>query len=168
MSVLRDIVESVTPEIPAQNYDYDDEDDDEKMKRIKEAIKNKTMSVINILCVWDCTRIWIKLSEIFAMIVFDPFTELTITLCIVVNVIFMALDQYDDNYHDNGGMSPFLTSMLVNGNYFFTAIFAVESFMKLAAMSPRYFFAVSKPNPDLIESLNYRISTRLFKFQMQR
>jgi len=33
--------------------------------------------------------------------------------------------------------------MLTNGNYFFTAIFAAESFIKLAAMSPRYFFAVS-------------------------
>lgn len=134
----------MTPEVSkgqAYNYESDDEDDDEKMKRYKEAIKNKTMSILNLLCVWDCTRIWIRISEILAMLVFDPFTELTITLCIVVNVIFMALDQYDDNYHDNGGMSPFLTSMLVNGNYFFTAIFAVESFAKLAAMSPRYFFA---------------------------
>ena len=34
--------------------------------------------------------------------------------------------------------------MLTNGNYFFTAIFAVESFVKLAAMSPRFFFAVSE------------------------
>ena len=34
--------------------------------------------------------------------------------------------------------------MLTNGNYFFTAIFAVESFVKLAAMSPRFFFAVSQ------------------------
>ena len=55
----------------------------------------------------------------------------------------MALDQYDENYDDNGGMSPFLTELLINGNYFFTAIFAVESFAKMAAMSPRYFFAVS-------------------------
>ena len=39
--------------------------------------------------------------------------------------------------------SPFFNSMLTNGNYFFTAIFAVESFVKLFAMSPRYFFAVN-------------------------
>ena len=39
--------------------------------------------------------------------------------------------------------SPFFVSLLTNGNYFFTTIFAVESFIKLAAMSPRYFFAVS-------------------------
>ena len=66
----------------------------------------------------------------------------------MVNVIFMALDQYHadypiEKYPDHPGMSPFLFSMLTNGNYFFTTIFAVESFVKLAAMSPRYFFAVS-------------------------
>jgi hypothetical protein len=38
--------------------------------------------------------------------------------------------------------SPFFVSMLTNGNYFFTAIFAFESSIKLSAMSPRYFFSV--------------------------
>jgi hypothetical protein len=32
--------------------------------------------------------------QIFSIVVFDPFTELFITLCIMVNVIFMALDHY--------------------------------------------------------------------------
>ena len=39
-----------------------------------------------------------------SIIVFDPFTELFITLCIVVNVVFMALDHYSIDYADNGGM----------------------------------------------------------------
>ncbi len=30
--------------------------------------------------------------------VFDPFTELFITLCIAVNVIFMAMDHYNLEY----------------------------------------------------------------------
>ena len=38
--------------------------------------------------------------------------------------------------------SPFYTELLRYGNYFFTAIFAIESFVKLGAMSPRYFFVV--------------------------
>ena len=62
------------------------------------TVKDKTMGVINVLCIWDCTNIWIKISEVLAFIVFDPFTELSITLCIVVNVIFMALDQVRDKY----------------------------------------------------------------------
>ena len=35
-----------------------------------------------------------------------------------------------------------MVSLLTNGNLFFTAVFAVESAVKLFAMSPRYFFAV--------------------------
>ena len=35
-----------------------------------------------------------------------------------------------------------MNSLLTNGNYFFTAVFAFESFIKLFAMSPRFFFAV--------------------------
>lgn len=139
-----DIVESVSPTIPehmSQNIDEEEEDDEERMKRIKAEIKAKITEVVYVLCIWDCAKIWIWISELCAILVFDPFVDLFITLCIVVNVVFMALDQYDENYADSGGMSPFLASMLVNGNYVFTAIFAVESFIKLAAMSPRYFFA---------------------------
>ena len=33
-------------------------------------------------------------SELLAILVFDPFTELFITLCIAVNVLFMAMDHY--------------------------------------------------------------------------
>ena len=35
-----------------------------------------------------------------------------------------------------------LENILQKGNYFFTAAFAIESFAKLAAMSPKFFFAV--------------------------
>ena len=41
-----------------------------------------------------------------------------------------------------------MVSLLTNGNYFFTAVFAVESAVKLFAMSPRYFFAVSSLTSD--------------------
>ena len=56
------------------------------------------MQGCEILCVWDCCRAWIKISEFLAIIVFDPFVELFITLCIAVNVVFMSLDQYNVNY----------------------------------------------------------------------
>ena len=44
------------------------------MARRKQEIKDKTMGVINILCVWDCANIWLKISEVLSIIVFDPFT----------------------------------------------------------------------------------------------
>ena len=50
------------------------QDEDEKMARRKQEIKDKTMGVINILCVWDCANIWLKISEVLSIIVFDPFT----------------------------------------------------------------------------------------------
>ena len=50
------------------------QDEDEKMARRKQEIKDKTMGVINVLCVWDCANIWLKISEVLAIIVFDPFT----------------------------------------------------------------------------------------------
>ena len=39
--------------------------------------------------------------------------------------------------------SPWKSAMLFYGNYFFTAVFALESVVKIFAMSPRYFFAVT-------------------------
>ena len=41
-----------------------------------------------------------------------------------------------------------MNSLLYNGNIFFTIVFAFESFIKLFAMGPRYFFAVSTYHYD--------------------
>lgn len=41
-------------------------------------------------------QFWLK--NIYKFKVFDPFTELFITLCIAVNVIFMAMDHYNTEY----------------------------------------------------------------------
>uniref|UniRef100_A0A3F2YZP3 Sodium channel protein para n=1 Tax=Anopheles melas TaxID=34690 RepID=A0A3F2YZP3_9DIPT len=90
------------------------------------------MKMIDIFCVWDCCWVWLKFQEWVAFIVFDPFVELFITLCIVVNTLFMALDHHD--------MDPDMEKALKSGNYFFTATFAIEATMKLIAMSPKYYF----------------------------
>ena len=50
-----------------------------------------------------------RLAEFFSFIVFDPFVDLFITLCIVVNTLFMALDHHD--------MDPGMMSALQHGNY---------------------------------------------------
>lgn len=67
------------------------------------------MKGIDIFCVWDCCWLWIKLTEFIALIVFDPFVELFITLCIVVNTLFMALDHHD--------MDEGMEHVLKRGNY---------------------------------------------------
>ena len=77
---------------------YDDEDPEDRYKRIA---KEKGAELLKILCIWDCAWIWIRISEVLAIIVFDAFTEVFITLCIVVNIVFMALNEYDVECDNN-------------------------------------------------------------------
>lgn len=119
-----------------RNNRAEDEEEDEGPQCKKVFLEN-LKNMIDIFCIWDCGKFWIKISEILALLVFDAFTELFITICIAVNVLFLALDHYLIDYD---GMHPTFEAVLVYGNYFFTALFAIESFAKLGAMSPKYFF----------------------------
>ena len=47
--------------------------------------------------------------QFLSLIIFDPFIDLFITLCILVNTLFMALDHHD--------MDPTVYDALKNGNY---------------------------------------------------
>ena len=76
---------------------------------IKDKIMEHVIKCIDLFCVWDCCWLWVKFQTFMALIVFDPFMELFITLCIVVNTAFMAADHHD--------MNPGLASALQYGNY---------------------------------------------------
>ena len=65
---------------------------------MKDVIISYLKTGCDIFCVWDGCGLWLKLSEFFAFLVFDPFIDLFITLCIAVNVVFMSLDQYSTRY----------------------------------------------------------------------
>ncbi|CAG9855273.1 unnamed protein product [Phyllotreta striolata] len=107
-------------------------DEEEEEPTVKERLLAFIMRVIDIFCVWDCCGPWLVFQKAIAFVVFDPFVELFITLCIVVNTLFMALDHHD--------MDRDLEKALKSGNYFFTATFMIEATMKLIAMSPKYYF----------------------------
>ncbi|XP_055696051.1 sodium channel protein para isoform X50 [Lutzomyia longipalpis] len=107
-------------------------DDDEDGPTFKDKALECLMKGIDIFCVWDCCWPWLKFQEWVAFLVFDPFVELFITLCIVVNTLFMALDHHD--------MDKDMEKALKSGNYFFTATFAIEATLKLIAMSPKFYF----------------------------
>lgn len=83
---------------------FDDEELEDEGPDCKMAFLRNLKKAVDIFCIWDCSRVWIRISEFLAFIIFDPFTELFITLCILVNVIFLALDHYDERYDANGGM----------------------------------------------------------------
>ena len=80
------------------------EEDEDEGPDCKVTCYRNFKQVIDIFCIWDCGNLWIKISEILAFIVFDPFMELFITLCILVNVMFLALDHYNIKYDEDGGM----------------------------------------------------------------
>ncbi len=77
-------------------------DDDEEGPRLKERLAAACCQLVDIMCVWDCCGAYVKLAEFLSFIIFDPFIDLFITLCIVINTLFMALDRHnmDQTTHD--------------------------------------------------------------------
>ncbi|GIY82803.1 hypothetical protein CDAR_608842 [Caerostris darwini] len=128
--VLNDIIEQAAGR-QSKASERDREEEEEKPK-FKEKCLAQCLKCIDICCIWDCCACWIYFQEFCSIIVFDPFMELFITLCIVVNTLFMAMDHHD--------MDEGFEAVLKNGNYFFTATFAIEAGMKLIAMSPKFYF----------------------------
>uniref|UniRef100_A0A671XXJ2 Sodium channel protein n=1 Tax=Sparus aurata TaxID=8175 RepID=A0A671XXJ2_SPAAU len=86
----------------------------------------------NTVLIWECCPIWLKIKHIVYLIVMDPFVDLAITICIVLNTLFMAMEHYPMTEHFEG--------VLATGNLVFTGIFAGEMFAKLIAMDPYYYF----------------------------
>ncbi|KAM6980454.1 LOW QUALITY PROTEIN: sodium channel, voltage gated, type VIII, alpha subunit b [Aplochiton taeniatus] len=89
----------------------------------------------NIFLIWECCPIWMTLKRILHIIVMDPFVDLAITICIVLNTLFMAMEHYP--------MTPHFEGVLSVGNLVFTGIFAGEMFAKLIALDPYYYFQES-------------------------
>uniref|UniRef100_A0A8C8ST05 Sodium channel protein n=1 Tax=Pelusios castaneus TaxID=367368 RepID=A0A8C8ST05_9SAUR len=82
--------------------------------------------------IWDNCPLWVRIKNKVKMLVMDPFADLTITLCIVLNTIFMALE------HNN--MTKKFKFMLNIGNMVFTGIFTAEMILKIIALDPYYYF----------------------------
>lgn len=86
------------------------EEEEESFKeKIKKKLLEYLLKCIDVFCVWDCCWAWKKFAELVELLVFDPFVELFITLCIVVNTLFMAMDHY--------GMNCSFEYFLKMGNY---------------------------------------------------
>ncbi|XP_068940674.1 sodium channel protein type 11 subunit alpha [Petaurus breviceps papuanus] len=83
-------------------------------------------------CIWECCPLWLRIKRIVELIITDPFADLVITICIIVNTVFMAMEHHkmDDNFK----------KMLNTGNYVFTGIFVTEMFFKIIALDPYYYF----------------------------
>ncbi|XP_041039096.1 sodium channel, voltage gated, type V-like, alpha b isoform X2 [Carcharodon carcharias] len=82
--------------------------------------------------IWTCCPLWIRMKKILNYIVMDPFLDLAITICIILNTLFMALEHRP--------MSKEFDNMLYVGNLVFTAIFTAEMVLKIIALDPYYYF----------------------------
>uniref|UniRef100_A0A670JIX7 Sodium channel protein n=1 Tax=Podarcis muralis TaxID=64176 RepID=A0A670JIX7_PODMU len=86
----------------------------------------------NMCLIWDCWPPWLKIKHVVNLVVMDPFVDLAITICIVLNTLFMAMEHYP--------MTPQFNHVLSVGNLVFTGIFTAEMFLKIIAMDPYYYF----------------------------
>ena len=91
---------SPEPFVSTGAVDYDSDDEEE------ETIAQK---LDRIFCSWSCPPVWNKFANLCFLFICDPVMELFITLCIVLNTLFMAMD-----YH---GKSEHMTYVLQQGNY---------------------------------------------------
>uniref|UniRef100_A0A3P8VCP4 Sodium channel protein n=1 Tax=Cynoglossus semilaevis TaxID=244447 RepID=A0A3P8VCP4_CYNSE len=88
----------------------------------------------NIFLKWNCCKQWVVFKKWVYFVVMDPFVDLAITICIVLNTLFMSMEHYP--------MTPEFDHMLLVGNLVFTSIFTAEMVFKLIAMDPYYYFQV--------------------------
>ncbi|KAM4605975.1 sodium channel, voltage gated, type V-like, alpha b [Polymixia lowei] len=82
--------------------------------------------------IWECSPTWLKVKQLVKVMVMDPFLDLAITVCIVLNTLFMAMEHYPMTDEFNG--------MLSIGNLVFSGIFTAEMVLKIIALDPYYYF----------------------------
>ncbi|KAI5708839.1 hypothetical protein M8J76_004141 [Diaphorina citri] len=74
---------------------------------------------------------WLRFQNGLYRIVRDPLFELLITLCIILNTMFLAVEHH--------GMSQSMRDVLDYGNKVFTLVFTLECILKVMALSNDYF-----------------------------
>ncbi|KFV61231.1 Sodium channel protein type 2 subunit alpha, partial [Dryobates pubescens] len=84
--------------------------------------------------IWDCWEPWLKVKTVVELIVMDPLVDLAVTVCIILNTLFMAMEHHP--------MTENFSNVLKIGNQVFTGIFAAEMVLKIIAMHPFYYFQV--------------------------
>ncbi|NXU65647.1 SCN5A protein, partial [Horornis vulcanius] len=104
------------------------EEHEEAQQKCPPCLKNFALKYL----IWDCCPLWLRIKEKVSAFIKDPFFDLTITVCIVMNTLFMALE------HNN--MSFSFKCMLKIGNLVFTGIFTAEMILKIIALDPYYYF----------------------------
>nr|XP_057904168.1 sodium channel protein type 4 subunit alpha B isoform X2 [Doryrhamphus excisus] len=114
---------------------------DEKSPNVQQTVKEEPGSrpprcaAFTQVCLkWNCCGCWRQCQLRLQRFVTDPFFDLGITVCVILNTIFMAMEHYPMTYR--------FYDMLSQAYLVFTAIFTAEVVIKLLAMGPYFYFQV--------------------------
>ncbi|XP_025947376.1 sodium channel protein type 5 subunit alpha-like [Apteryx rowi] len=82
--------------------------------------------------IWNCCPFWLVIKEKVKLVILNPFVDLSIMICIMVNTLFMALEY--------PGMPEAYKKMFCTSDEVFTVIFAAEMVLKIIALDPYHYF----------------------------
>uniref|UniRef100_A0A4X2LNW4 Sodium channel protein n=1 Tax=Vombatus ursinus TaxID=29139 RepID=A0A4X2LNW4_VOMUR len=82
--------------------------------------------------IWNCCPFWLKCKDCVHSIVMDPFFDLVIVICVIMNLLFMALDHYP--------MTEKFFYVLFVGHQVFAGIYVLEMILKIIALHPYNYF----------------------------
>ncbi|XP_043849552.1 sodium channel protein type 9 subunit alpha-like [Dromiciops gliroides] len=82
--------------------------------------------------IWNCCPLWVKCKDFVHSIVMDPFFDLAIVICVIMNLLFMAMDHYP--------MTEEFFYVLFVGHQIFTGIYVLEMILKIIALHPYNYF----------------------------
>lgn len=94
--------------------------------------QNNWYQILKKIGIWDCWPFWTHIQKFMKTIADDCFFDLSITLCIVLNTVFLAMEK------EPAGQS--YKDMLEMSNQIFSFIFLGELVIKLIGMHPFYYF----------------------------
>ncbi|XP_074071895.1 sodium channel protein type 9 subunit alpha-like [Macrotis lagotis] len=82
--------------------------------------------------IWNCCPLWVKCKDFVHSIVMDPFFDLVIVICIIMNLMFMAMGHYP--------ITEKFFYLLTVGDKVFAGIYVLEMILKIIALHPYNYF----------------------------
>ncbi|XP_023777741.1 sodium channel protein type 5 subunit alpha-like [Cyanistes caeruleus] len=82
--------------------------------------------------IWNCCPFWRSVKEKMKLVILNPFVDLLIMVCIILNTLFLAMEY--------PGMQPNYQRIISLSDKVFTLIFTIEMILKIIALDPYYYF----------------------------
>jgi hypothetical protein len=107
----------------------DRKEDEKEGRTLKERARSFATAAF---CHFAYVPHYARVRECVSWFILDAFVDLFITICILLNTLFLALDHHN--------MDRVTSEVLATGNYIFTTIFTAECILKVIALSPHVYF----------------------------